>query len=143
MIFESLYKCQLWEISEENLKRLRKLKEDFDILELAYGQEIIPTDAYRTRQEHIEIYKKKNKGRKKADQIPVPINSRHLTANACDCADPTGDLRHFIEKNQKLMEMIGFYWEDFDYTEDQNYIHLQNVPYPSWKPGKPHYYRPY
>lgn len=143
MLLEQFYRCESYQISDENMKRLRKLKDDMEVFFCAYGQIPEITNAFRSKEEHIAIYKKKNAKRKEAGlpALPVPLGSKHLIACAIDLRDKDGQLKHFIEVNPRLMETIGLWWEDFEYTPD--YVHLQNVKYPSWKPGKPRSFRPY
>lgn len=67
--------------------------------------------------------------RSEADQArinPKAPKSRHLTGQACDIADPQGELQAWCLANEALLAEIGLWMEDFAYTK--GWAHFQVVP---------------
>lgn len=57
--------------------------------------------------------------------------SKHVNCQACDLADPVGDLDDFCYKNQEILANLGLYLEHPDATP--GWTHLQTVPPKSGK----------
>lgn len=79
----------------------------------AFGSPMQVTSGYRP-----EAYNIKIGGSKR---------SSHITGQAIDIYAPQGShLKSWIKKNIKLMEKLGFYFEDFAYTK--NWVHFTTRP---------------
>lgn len=111
---------------EENLLelliRMNKIRD-------AWGRPMIVTSGFRSREEHLRIYRGKDY---------IPWGSKHLTCQACDIYDPDNKLRDWCKKNDKLLREIGVWLE-----EDQGtWIHFQIIPFASYKPGGTIWFKP-
>lgn len=84
----------------------------------AYGKPMIVTSGLRSEDDQKRIN-------------PKSMKSKHLTGQAVDIADPKGELKKFIKDNEKLMEEIGLWFEDFSATP--SWVHMQSVPPKSGK----------
>lgn len=88
----------------------------------ACGIILIVTSGLRSRQKQIAVYAEKGI----TDLDKIPLGSKHLSAQAVDISDPNGDLKKWIMQNIKLIEEIGFWMEDFEYTK--GWVHFQTAP---------------
>lgn len=111
---------------EELLKCVNKLR-------TAWGKPLIVTSGYRSLQKHLDIYASKG-----IKPPKVPMGSRHLSGLACDFADPTGELYAWALLNEPLLEECGLWCE----SGTANWLHVQCVPYGSYKPGKSRFFKP-
>lgn len=80
---------------------------------------------------------------------PVAINaavknaarrSKHIHCLAIDIDDDDNSLDAWCMANLRALEEIGLWLEHPSATP--RWCHVQTVPYGSWKPGKPRYFRP-
>lgn len=65
-------------------------------------------------------------------------NSRHITGNALDLRPANGKLKEFREMIEAACESLGIWIEAK--TKTPLWVHIQDIPYPSWKPGKARVY---
>ena len=93
----------------------------------AYGQPMIVTSGYRTREDHLRIYRQKGI----IDIKKIPMGSKHLSGCAADFADPNGELMAFAKSNQTFLEQVGLWAED----GTKGWLHLQSKPFGSYKRG--------
>lgn len=110
---------------EELLKCVNKLRTE-------WGKPLTVTSGLRTKEQHRKIYSKKN-----IFPPNVPMGSRHLTGNAVDFADPDGSLYTWALLNEPGLEAWGLWAE----AGTQGWLHVQNVPYASYKPGKSRFFK--
>lgn len=116
------------------LEKMNKIRD-------AWGKPMIVTSGFRSMEDHLRIYKEKAKREgKKFDQSKVPMGSMHLKGAAVDISDPKGELAKWCRDNEKLLESIGLWCEDTNYTK--GWVHLQTSPYGSYKPGKSMFFKP-
>jgi len=94
------------------------------------------TSGYRTREKHRQIYIRKGFA-----EEDIPWGSYHLIGGAADVYDPNGHLKKWLNENIYLIEKVGLYIEDFDYTDE--YVHFQTFPYASYAVGDPIFFKPY
>lgn len=108
-------------------------------LRAAYGKPMIITSGYRTIQDHIRIYSQlaSRKGIE-FDRSKVPMKSRHLFGLACDILDKDGSLYKWAESNEKILEDCGLWCE----KDTNGWLHIQCVPYGSYREGKSRFFIP-
>lgn len=119
---EILRSAKLESQSKEVQDNLAILLERVNKVRAAYGKPMIVTSGLRTMEDHLRIYREKGI----TDQSKIPMRSRHLFGQAVDISDPKRELQQWILKNEKLMEEIGLWFEDFSATP--NWVHMQIVP---------------
>lgn len=119
---EILRSAKLEDQSKEIQGNLGILLERVNKVRAAYGKPMIVTSGLRTMEDHLRIYREKGI----TDQSKIPMRSRHLFGQAVDISDPKQELQQWILKNEKLMEEIGLWFEDFSATK--NWVHMQIVP---------------
>jgi hypothetical protein len=91
---------------------LSRLHVALNVVRTAYGSRMIPTSGYRPG--HF------NRMAKGAAQ------SAHLTCEACDVADPTGELAKWCLANLAMLEQAGLWIEDPAHTK--GWVHFQTRP---------------
>lgn len=115
------------EIPEAYKKDLAILLDRANKLRAAYGKPLMITSGYREINHHINIYKEKAANRGMPFYMSqVPMKSKHLHCQALDFADANGELKAWINNNIKLLEEIGLWCEDFQYTK--TWVHIQILP---------------
>lgn len=117
---------------EDTLIKLNKLRS-------AYGKPLRVTSGYRSMEDHLRIYAQKGI----TDKSKIPMQSNHLKGLAADVVPIEDDIKHlqdWILDNVKLMEEIGLWFEDFQFTP--TWVHAQIAPYGSWKQGKSRFFKP-
>jgi hypothetical protein len=114
---------------EELLKRV-------NIIRAAYGKPMKVTSGLRTRADHIRIYSEKGI----TDPNKIPWGSQHLSGNACDIADPKGELQAWILAHPEIIEQADLYLEDFSATP--TWCHFQIKPFKSYKKGGTRFFKP-
>lgn len=98
--------------------------------DIALGKHFVAivSSGYRSLQHHINVYKKKFYKTHEAslpfDSSTVPMGSKHLTGNAVDIADPTGELYKYLADNQQVLVAAGLYME----KNTKGWVHLQDLP---------------
>lgn len=98
----------------------------------AYGKAMTVTSGYRTKEDHIRIYKNIAKSKNLPfDLSRVPMASKHLSGQAVDILDQYGELKKWINNNLQFCIDLGFYFEDFNYTP--TWVHWQLAPPKSGK----------
>ncbi len=107
------------EIPAEHLANLKTLHVLVQKLRTAYGKPMSPTNCYRSLAHHLAIYKKKSI----TDEKLIPMKSKHLYGQACDFADPTGDLMKWAKANVTILEAIGIWCEE----GTEGWLHVQSV----------------
>lgn len=111
---------------------LCELTYKMNVVRSKYGKPMTVTSGFRTKEHHLEIYRKKAALKQAPfpdghyDETKIPLQSKHLYGQAIDIADSTGVLKAWIQANIKLMESLGLYFEDFNATS--NWVHFQIVP---------------
>lgn len=110
-------------------------------MEKAYGHPFTATSGLRSMADHLRIYKEKAaKAGVPFDQSKVPLKSKHLFGEAVDVADLNGSIAQWAEDNDALMREIGVWFEARPATP--GWLHIQIVPYASFKPGKSLWFMP-
>lgn len=94
-----------------------------------YGKPLIMTSGFRSKKDQIRIYKAKGI----TDESKIPMQSKHLYAAAIDLFDDSGKLKKFILDND-ILNKLDLWSEDFNSTK--NWVHIQCLPYGSYKSGK-------
>lgn len=82
----------------------------------AYNKPMIVTSGLRSEAQQQQLI---------ADGKSNASKSKHLTGQAVDIQDKDEELRKWVERNIKLMEEIGFWFEDFNHTK--GWIHFQSI----------------
>lgn len=102
---------------DDLLPRLNKVR-------AAWGKPMTVTSGFRSMQQHMDIHWiKALRERRPFSNLQVPLNSRHLTGQACDFADPDGTLYKWAEANVALLESAGLYCEQ----GTKGWLHCQSV----------------
>lgn len=125
--FEELLKgVKLDTIPAEHQANLKELHKRINLIRQAYGKGMTPTSGYRTKEDHIRVYKELAiKRNVPFDETKIPWGSQHLKGAAVDISDPDGKLYAWTEQNKKLLEEIGLWCEVKD---DQRRVHYQIYP---------------
>jgi uncharacterized protein YcbK (DUF882 family) len=124
---ELLGKYKPEDIPEEYVDHLIDLLNRVNVVREKWGHPMIVTSGYRSVKDHLEIYKKKGI----TDQSKIPMKSKHLYGLAVDIADPKGLLQAWCKANEKTLEEVGLWMEDFSATK--GWVHFQCVPPASGK----------
>lgn len=118
---ELLKGVKLDSLPAEHQANLLKLLEKMNIIRQKYGKPMTVSSAYRSKEDHLRIYREKGI----TDESKIPMKSNHLSGLACDISDPNQELQKWTKANVKLMEELGFYMEDYSATK--NWVHYQLV----------------
>jgi uncharacterized protein YcbK (DUF882 family) len=105
---------------EETLEKINKVRNK-------YNKGMTVTSGLRTKNDQIRIYKEKGI----TDISKIPMSSRHLSGEAIDIFDPKKELQKWCKENEKFLEEIGLWMEDFSATP--NWCHFQTKPPKSGK----------
>lgn len=97
---------------------LNELLAKMNIVRAEWGKPMIVTSGLRSRKDQEKIN-------------PAHPYSRHLTAQACDIADPDGSLGEWVKANVSILESAGLWCEDPEYTK--GWVHFQSAPPKSGK----------
>lgn len=118
-------------VPKEHQDNLLILLEKINKVRAAYNKPMTVTSGYRSKEDHIRIYKELAIKRKvEFDETKIPWGSQHLKGAAVDISDPDGKLFEWTKQNEKLMEQIGLWMEEKD---DQKRVHYQTLPPKSGK----------
>lgn len=110
-------------LPKEHQDNLMILLEKINKVRTAYNKPMSVTSGYRSKEDHIRIYKELAvKRRVEFDETKIPWGSQHLKGAAVDISDPDGKLFEWTKQNEKLMEQIGLWMEVKD---DQARVHYQ------------------
>lgn len=109
--------------------RLNRVRESF-------GQPMVITSGFRSKQDHIRIYNQKGI----TDWTKIPWHSQHLQGAAADIYDSNLKLKNWVLSNQDLMKEIGLWCEDFNYCS--TWVHFQIYKYQSYKEGDSIFFKP-
>lgn len=120
---EVVGKTPLEEIPKHHINNINELIQKVNIFRLHFGEKMFVSSGYRTKERHIEIYRKINEDRKAKGLAPVrvPMGSFHLFGLAVDFFDGQGKIIDFCRENEDLLEKIGIWIEDG--TKD--WVHMQ------------------
>lgn len=129
---ELLGKYEFKDLPSDHQGNLMILLERINKIRTAYGKPMSVSSGYRSMEDHIAIYKK-IAGQKRIvfDESKVPKASKHLYGQAVDIADPDESLAKWVRENVKLLEEIGLWIEDQEYTK--GWEHFQCLPPKSGK----------
>lgn len=119
-------------LDKEIQGNLMTLLERINKVRSKYGKAMNVTSGLRTKEDHIRIYKEiaARKG-VKFDESKVPMGSQHLKGGAVDISDPKRELQKWCLANEKFLEEVGLWCEDFSATP--NWVHFQIFPPKSGK----------
>lgn len=126
-INEILGKYKQEELPKEHLDNILELLKRVNIIRKEYGKPLKVTSGYRSKEDQIRIYKEKGV----TDESKIPMKSRHLYGCAVDFYDPNKELQLWCKANEKLLETVGLWMEDFSVTV--NWVHVQSTPPKSGK----------
>jgi hypothetical protein len=127
------------ELSPEQLANFEVHVVKMNKLRAAYGKRLKVTSGVRSMKKHLQIYK--NKGI--TDTKKIPMKSKHLSAQASDIIpldESIEEFQQWILDNPEIMEEIDLYFEDFNFSP--TWIHVQSVPFGSYKPGGTRMFKP-
>jgi len=140
-IEEILKNAKLESLNSEIQNNIKVLLDKVNQVRTKYGKPMTVTSGLRTMEDHIRIYKEKAaKEGKPYDQAKVPMGSTHLSGCAVDISDPKKELQAWCKANIAFLESLGVYLEDFSATP--NWVHLQSVPFKSYKKGGSIFFKP-
>lgn len=106
---------------------LKELLEKINKIRALYGKPMVVTSGLRTMEDHLRIYKEKGI----TDKSKIPMKSKHLSGQSVDISDPKQELQKWCKENEKALQDIGLWMEDFQYTK--TWCHFQVVPPKSGK----------
>jgi hypothetical protein len=110
------------QILPPTLQNLQTLLAKLNQLRNAYDKPLRITSGLRSMEDHLRIYREKGI----TDPAKIPMHSAHLIGAAADMVPLEDDIKHlhdWVLDNVKLMESIGLWFEDFDYTK--TWVHAQ------------------
>lgn len=96
----------------EQTANLAVLLDRMNQLRALYGKPMTVTSGLRSPEDQASIN-------------PSVPKSKHLTGQACDILDGTGDLKKWVKANVSSLESIGLWCEDFKSTP--TWLHCQIV----------------
>lgn len=114
-------KVELTDLPEDHQKNLAILLERINVIRKEYAKPMYVSSGYRSLEDHLRIYREKGI----TNQSKIPMKSKHLSGQAVDIADGDGALKKWVLNNVKLMEDVGFWFEDFGVTT--TWVHFQIV----------------
>lgn len=106
---------------------LHILLERINAIRFAYGKPMTVTSGLRDMVNHLRIYAAKGI----TDPKKIPMKSKHLTGEAVDIADGSGDLKRWVRAHVGLLEQVGLWCEAFEACP--TWIHMQICPPASGK----------
>lgn len=104
-------------LTDEQKANLEDLIQKLSIIREAYGQPMIVTSGFRSREDQERIYGNASK---------VPYGSQHLNGCAADVFDRDKSLAGWCFANYKKLEEVGLWCEDPTVT--RNWVHFQTRP---------------
>ncbi len=122
------------EIPGEHFRNMEDLLIKINKVRISYGKPMTPTNCYRSKAHHINIYARKGI----TDQSKIPMASKHLIGCAVDIADSSGDLHKWCKENGDLLRSIGLWLEE----RQGNWQHFQTKPFGSYKQGGSIWFNP-
>lgn len=131
---ELLKDKKMSDLSQEIQDNLPKLLEKANKVREAWGKPMTITSCIRTRAEQIEVYRKKGI----FDITKIPMNSKHIHGAAVDLYDPDLSLTQWLKDNPHIMEENDLYAE----LGNKNWVHLQILPFGSYKAGGTRWFNP-
>lgn len=143
MNIQDLYpNVEKWEIPDNFYQNIVALLPKIKLLEIYLDTPLKITSGFRTWKHHLAIYQAINDARiiQKKPEIPVPLHSAHLSGNAVDIEDASGNFKKlladeiFLNENELWSE--GFQW-------CPGWIHCQQIPYGSFLPCGSRFFRPF
>lgn len=106
-------------LSKEIRDNLMNLLERINRVRDKWGKAMVVTSGLRTKADQIRVYKEKGI----TDEKKIPMGSQHLKGAAVDISDPKKELQKWCTDNEKFLEEIGLWMEDFDATP--TWVHFQ------------------
>lgn len=100
-------------LDSETTKNLTILADKMSTLERIYKKPFYVISGYRAQEDQKRIN-------------PKESFSYHLNGYAVDISDVSGELRHWLSQNEKVLENLDLYCEAFQYTP--TWVHFQIVP---------------
>ena len=120
---ELLGKTDYNSIPKDHQANIMILLERINKVRSALDKPMIITSGYRSKDDHIRIYKELATKRKEIfDEKKIPWGSSHLKGAAVDISDNNGSLYEWCQKNEALLVEIGLWMEEKD---DQKRVHFQ------------------
>lgn len=117
---EILKNKKLEDLPDDIQDNLTDLCERLNVIRRAYGKPMKVTSGFRSKEDHLRVYKQKGI----TDPKKIPMGSRHLSGKACDIADADGKLKEWILENIELLEKVELWMEDFSVTT--TWVHFQS-----------------
>lgn len=128
-------------LSKEIQDNLTDLLTKMNIIRAKYGHPMTVTSGLRTSEDQMRIYREiAEKKKVPFDTKKVPMGSQHLHGCAVDIADGDKKLGMWATHNPEIIQEVGLWMEDFDYTK--SWVHFQTKPYGSWRPGHTRFFKP-
>lgn len=100
-------------LTDEIKKNLEDLLYKLNQIRIVFNKPMIITSGLRS----LEDQKRIN---------PKALKSRHISGQAADIADPTGEVWTFLMQHMELLEANDLYLEDKNSTP--TWVHIQTVP---------------
>jgi hypothetical protein len=128
-------------LDPKKLAQEQDLLKKVNIIRTRWNKAMTVTSGVRTLADHLRIYKDKGI----TDQSKIPMKSKHLEtvteAAAVDIADAGLLLTKWLKDTPEGRQALN----DADlYCEDgnSNWVHFQNKPFGSYKPGGTRWFKP-
>jgi len=131
---ELLKSHKLEDLPAKHQYNLAVLLDRMNLVRAAYAFPMTVTSGYRSLEDHLRIYAAKGI----TDQSEIPMQSRHLTGEACDVADSSGKLNQWCRDNEEYLRNVGIWLE----KRQGNWQHFQIKPFGSYKPEDTIWFNP-
>lgn len=106
----------------EQDRSMARLLEALNVVRKEWGKPMIVTSGLRSMEDQMRIN-------------PKAPRSKHLNGEAADLRDD-GSLYKWLHEHPEVMEKAGLWGE----IGTSGWVHLQCVPFGSWKEGKPRWF---
>ena len=128
-------------LDPDKLSNEQDLLEKVNQIRTKWGKPMTVTSGIRTLADHLRIYAAKGI----TDQSKIPMKSKHLEnmtqAAAVDIADPGLEITKWLkdtDEGKQALEDADLFCED----GNSNWVHFQNKPFGSYKPGGTRWFKP-
>jgi uncharacterized protein YcbK (DUF882 family) len=110
-------------LTSEMEKNIQVLFERMNSLRKLWAKPMRVTSGVRSIEDHKRIYREKQQ-KSGSTVLRIPMGSKHLSAQACDIADPDGSLMRWCKANVPTLEAVQLWVED----GTRGWVHFQTVP---------------
>lgn len=101
---------------------LTTLLHRLNLFRALYGEPMSVSSGFRSMEDHLRIYAQKGI----TDPRKIPMQSGHLSCQACDFTDVSGHMKQWIAANPSVLDTCNLYMEHPSATP--TWVHLDTKP---------------